>query len=218
MMNFSRIFVFWVAMVMATLSARAGQGVDIPMEPFTPRVNVKISALAAIGIINPAVEFRLDQKWSMQLEGLGVMARHNFLGTGYPLQMGSFFLEGRYYFKKVYHGFFVAPNLGVGAFRLNKNILYKFFGWSPDLNYKKNENSVQTGSNLMGGVTLGYVHTFKSNPHWSVEVNWSMGRQWARYDDHLYDANGTPTGYVPMNGSAEYMPFYRGGIYVAYKW
>ena len=107
---------------------------------------------------------------------------------------------------------------GVGAFRLNKNILYKFFGWSPDLNYKKNENSVQTGSNLMGGVTLGYVHTFKSNPHWSVEVNWSMGRQWARYDDHLYDANGTPTGYVPMNGSAEYMPFYRGGIYVAYKW
>ena len=218
MMKFSKIFVLWVALVMATLSANATQGDCIKVQVFSPRVNVKMSALAAIGIINPAVEFRLDKKWSMQLEGLGVMARNNFLGTGYPLQMGSFFLEGRYYFKKVYHGFFVAPNMGVGAFRLNKNILYKFFGWSPDLNYKKSENSLHTGSNLMGGVTLGYVHTFKKNPHWSVEVNWSLGRQWARYDDHLYDADGTPTGYVPMNGSAEYMPFYRGGIYVAYKW
>lgn len=218
MMKFSKIFVLWVALVMATLSANATQGDSIKVQVFSPRVNVKMSALAAIGIINPAVEFRLDKKWSMQLEGLGVMARNNFLGTGYPLQMGSFFLEGRYYFKKVYHGFFVAPNMGVGAFRLNKNILYKFFGWSPDLNYKKSENSLQTGSNLMGGVTLGYVHTFKKNPHWSVEVNWSLGRQWARYDDHLYDADGNPSGHVPMNGSAEYMPFYRGGIYVAYKW
>ena len=217
-MKFSRLFVFCLAMVLATMSVRAGQRDGTLAEPFTPRVNMKMSALAAIGIINPAAEFRLGQKWSMQLEGLGVMARKNFLGTGYPLQMGSFFLEGRYYFKKVYQGFFVAPNLGVGAFRLNKNILYKFFGWSPDLNYKKNENSIQTGSNLMGGVTLGYVHTFKSNPRWSVEINWSMGRQWAEYDDHLYDANGTPTGHVPMNGSAEYMPFYRGGIYLAYKW
>lgn len=217
-MKFGRILVLWVALVMATVSASAGQRDGAMVEPFVPRVNVKMSALAAIGIINPAVEFRLDKKWSMQLEGLGVMARNNFLGTGYPLQMGSFFLEGRYYFKKVYHGFFVAPNMGVGAFRLNKNILYKFFGWSPDLNYKKSENSLQTGSNLMGGVTLGYVHTFKKNPHWSVEVNWSLGRQWARYDDHLYDADGNPSGHVPMNGSAEYMPFYRGGIYVAYKW
>lgn len=218
MMKFSRLFVLWVALVMVTLSANAGQGDSIKVENFSPRVNVKLSALAAIGIVNPAVEFRLDKKWSMQMEGMGVFAKNDFLGTGYPLQMGSFFLEGRYYFKKVFHGFFVAPNMGVGAFRLNKNILYKFFGWSPDLNYKKSENSLQTGSNLMGGVTLGYVHTFKKNPHWSVEVNWSIGRQWARYDDHLYDSDGNPVGYVPMNGSAEYMPFYRGGIFIAYKW
>lgn len=199
-----------------TVNARPGDSLQV--SPFTPRVNVKMSALAAIGIVNPAVEFRLDKKWSMQLEGMGVFAGNNFLGTGYPLQMGAFFVEGRYYFKQVFHGFFVAPNVGAGAFRLNKNILHKFFGWSPDLNYKKSENSVQTGANIMGGLTLGYVHTFKKNPRWSVEVNWSLGRQWARYEDHLYDENGTPTGHVPVNGSAEYMPFYRGGIFVAYKW
>ena len=126
-----------VAFIMATFSASAGQGDSLKVETFSPRVNVKMSALAAIGIVNPALEFRLDKKWSMQLEGMGVFAKNNFLGTGYPLQMGSFFVEGRYYFKKVFHGFFVAPNVGCGAFRLNKNILHKFFGWSPDLDYKK---------------------------------------------------------------------------------
>ena len=207
-----------VLLIILPFTVNAHQGDSLQVALFAPRVNVKMSALAAIGIVNPAVEFRLDKKWSMQLEGMGVFAGNNFLGTGYPLQMGSFFVEGRYYFKQVFHGFFVAPNVGVGAFRLNKNILHKFFGWSPDLNYKKSENSVQTGANIMGGLTLGYVYTFKKNPRWSVEVNWSLGRQWARYEDHLYDENGTPTGHVPVNGSAEYMPFYRGGIFVAYKW
>ena len=186
-----------VAFIMATFSASAGQGDSLKVETFSPRVNVKMSALAAIGIVNPAVEFRLDKKWSMQLEGMGVFAKNNFLGTGYPLQMGSFFVEGRYYFKKVFH---------------------KFFGWSPDLDHKKCENSVQTGANVMAGLTLGYVHTFKKNPRWSVEVNWSLGRQWAQYEDHLFDESGTPVGHVPANGSAEYMPFYRGGVFVAYKW
>ena len=101
-----------IACMMAIFSARAGQGDSLQVEPFVPRVNVKMSALAAIGIVNPAVEFRIDKKWSMQLEGMGVFAGSNFLGTGYPLQMGSFFVEGRYYFKQVFHGFFLAPNVG----------------------------------------------------------------------------------------------------------
>ena len=66
-----------------TFSLHAQQSVS-----FVPRTNVKLSALAAIGIVNPAVEFRVDEKWSVQLEGMGVFAAENFLGTGYPLQMG----------------------------------------------------------------------------------------------------------------------------------
>ena len=190
-MKHGRLFTLMVIFMMAILSAKASQGDSLQVEPYVPRVNVKLNALVAIGVVNPAVEFPIHKKWSMQLEGMGIFAGKDFLGTGYPLQMGSFFVEGRYYFKRVYHGFFVAPNVGVGAFRLNKNILHKFFGWSPDLDYKKSENSVQTGANVMAGITLGYVHTFKKNPHWSVEINWSLGRQWARYEDHLYDENGT---------------------------
>lgn len=70
----------------------------------------------------------------------------------------------------------------------------------------------------MAGLTLGYIHTFKKNPHWSIEVNWSLGRQWARYEGYTNYNDGTIKEHTPANGSAEYMPFYRGGIFLAYKW
>lgn len=198
-------------------SMRANSNDSIQTELLTPCINIKLNALAAIGIVNPAVEFRIDRKWSVQLEGMGIFAANNFLGTGYPLQMGAAFVEARWYPKQVFKGFFVAPNFGGGAFRMNKNILHKFFGWAPDLDYKKLENSVQVGHNFMGGVTLGYVFSFKKNPHWSIEVNWSLGRQWAQYEDYVHRGNGVIT-HNEMGGSAEYMPFYRGGIFVAYRW
>ena len=205
-------WILGVALCGATFSLHAQQS-----DAFVPRTNVKLSALAAIGIVNPAVEFRVDEKWSVQLEGMGVFAAENFLGTGYPLQMGAAFVEARWYPKGVFRKFFLAPNVGGGAFRMNKNILHKFFGWAPDLNYKKHENAVHVGHNYMGGLTLGYVFTFPKNPHWSIEANWSFGRQWAKYESY------TPLGdnlihHEELGGSAEYLPFYRGGIFVAYKW
>jgi hypothetical protein len=204
--------------LITTVISMNAQNESLQETTFNPRINVKMSALAAIGIINPAVEFQIKDQWSMQIEGMGVFAPRNFLGTGYPLQLGTFFIEGRYYFKKVFNGFFIGPNIGGGAFRMNKNILHKYFGWAPDLNYKKDEKSIQTGESWMAGLTLGYVHTFKKNPHWSIEVNWSLGRQWARYESYTNYNNGTIKEHTPVNGSAEYMPFYKGGIFLAYKW
>ena len=69
----------------------------------------------------------------------------------------------------------------------------------------------------MGGITLGYVFTFKKNPHWSIEANWSLGRQWAVYESYSHKGDELVL-HGEMGGSAEYMPFYRGGIFVAYKW
>ena len=130
-MNGLRGLIMGVALCGATFSMQAQQS-----DALIPRTNVKLSALAAIGIVNPAVEFRVAEKWSVQLEGMGVFAAENFLGTGYSLQMGAAFVEARWYPKGVFRKFFLAPNLGGGAFRMNKNILHKFFGWAPDLNYK----------------------------------------------------------------------------------
>ena len=211
-MKLNKYFILGVALLGATFSMHAQQS-----EAFVPRTNVKLSALAAIGIVNPAVEFRVDEKWSVQLEGMGVFAAENFLGTGYPLQIGAAFVEARWYPKGVFRKFFLAPNVGGGAFRLNKNILHKFFGWASDLNYKKHEDAVHVGHNFMGGVTLGYVFTFPKNPHWSIEANWSFGRQWAKYESYSHKGDELVL-HGEMGGSAEYMPFYRGGIFVAYKW
>ena len=211
-MKLNKYFILGVALLGATFSMHAQQS-----EAFVPRTNVKLSALAAIGIVNPAVEFRVDEKWSVQLEGMGVFAAENFLGTGYPLQIGAAFVEARWYPKGVFRKFFLAPNVSGGAFRLNKNILHKFFGWASDLNYKKHEDAVHVGHNFMGGVTLGYVFTFPKNPHWSIEANWSFGRQWAKYESYTpFDDNLIH--HEELGGSAEYLPFYRGGIFVAYKW
>lgn len=212
-MNFNKLIVVWLACVLATLSVHAQRS-----EAFVPRLNVKLSALATIGVVNPALEFSVNEKWSVQLEGMGIFAANNFLGTGYPLQMGAAFVEARWYPKGVFRKFFLAPNVGGGAFRMNKNILHQFFGWAPDLNYKKDEDAVQIGHNFMGGVTLGYVFTFKKNPHWSIEANWSLGRQWAKYEEYTTREDGTSYRSTEMGGSAEYMPFYRGGIFVAYRW
>ena len=70
-------WILGVALCGATFSMYAQQS-----EVFVPRTNVKLSALAAIGIVNPAVEFRVNEKWSVQLEGMGVFAAEsgeNFL-------------------------------------------------------------------------------------------------------------------------------------------
>jgi hypothetical protein len=211
-MKLNKYFILGVALLGATFSMHAQQS-----EAFVPRTNVKLSALAAIGIVNPAVEFRVDEKWSVQLEGMGVFAAENFLGTGYPLQIGAAFVEARWYPKGVFRKFFLAPNVGGGAFRLNKNILHKFFGWASDLNYKKHEDAVHVGHNFMGGVTLGYVFTFPKNPHWSIEANWSFGRQWAKYESYIPFGDNL-IHHEELGGSAEYLPFYRGGIFVSYKW
>ena len=198
-MKFYRSFILGVALLGATFSMHAQQS-----EAFVPRTNVKLSALAAIGIVNPAVEFRVDEKWSVQLEGMGVFAAENFLGTGYPLQIGAAFVEARWYPKGIFRKFFLAPNVGGGAFRLNKNILHKFFGWAPDLNYKKHEDAVHVGHNFMGGVTLGYVFTFPKNPHWSIETNWSFGRQWAKYESYIPFGDNL-IHHEELGGSAEYL-------------
>lgn len=207
-----------LAIILISFASQAQTKDSLNIESDTYKVNVKLNGMALIGVANPAVEFKIDRKWSVQLEGLGVFAHSNFIGTGYPLQIGASFIESRYYFKKVFSGFFVAPNIGASVFRMNKNVLYKYFGWAPDLNYQKSDNSVQIGANLMGGLTLGYAFTFKNNPHWSIDVNWSLGRQWAYYEGYAFNENKEVIHYTPLNGSAEYMPFYRGGIYIAYKW
>ena len=71
----------------AIMRAESGDTLNIvPKEKVAQNRNIKVkmSALVAIGVVNPAVEFKVMDKFTVQLEALGVFYSSNFLGTGKP--------------------------------------------------------------------------------------------------------------------------------------
>jgi hypothetical protein len=180
------------------------------------KVNVKLNAVVAVGVVNPAIEVRVMQHFSVQLEGLGIFAPRNFLGTGYPLSLAASFGEFRYYPKEVFKGFYCAANVGFGVYRMNKNVYP--FKWGSSLNYMKDPRSVMVGQNLMAGATLGYVFTFKRNDHWGIEISWGLGWQGSTYEAYTPKDDGSKDfNHVELNGSGEWLPAYKGGVFISYR-
>lgn len=199
-----------VAMLLALpFSAQAAPAAEKDSLKASRDIQVKLSALAAIGIVNPAVEFKVYDKLSVQLEALGIFYSENFLGTGKPLVLGAGFLELRYYPKALFRGFYFGPNIGYGSYRLNKGLVLRY---TDDYD----NDCYQVGSNIMAGLTIGY--TFNLNSHWSLEVSWSGGFQHSRYTGFSRESKDEPyTQYYPLNSSAEWPPLYKGGLFVVYK-
>ena len=112
------------------------------------RIAVKLNGLLAILIVNPAVEFKVMRNWTVQVEGIGSFYTRNFLGTNKPFLLGATFGEFRYYIKRAFDGFYVAPNIGFSVFKLNKGLFLRYHE-----EYKG--NFYQHGSNVMAGITLG---------------------------------------------------------------
>ena len=174
---------------------------------FTPRVAVKLNSLLCVGVANPALEVRLNDRMSFQMEGIGIFyLRFGFMGsdaTKDKIVLGASWMEGRYYVNKVFKGFYLGPNFGWSVFRLNKGI-FPF--------YSKQENTFQTGYNFMAGISLGYVWEFSK--HWAMDFSWGGGYQGARYEAYV-----EPSGerILDTNGSGEWMPIYKGGASLVYK-
>lgn len=171
-----------------------------------PLLNIKLNASTLVGVINPAVEFRVFNRGSVQLEGWGVYAPKNFLGTGYPCSLGIMYGEFRFYPKEIFKGFFCGLHIGGGVYRLNKNLLPIFC----DL---KDPNSIQVGQNLIVGLTAGYH--FSLSKHWGLEVVVGYGRQYSTYESYTHKDDGVVL-YRSLNGSAEYLPT-KAGLLVTYK-
>lgn len=104
--------------VCGPLKAVAGEadtvGVTVKEKPALRNVKVKMNALVAIGVVNPAVEFKVMDNFTVQMEALGVFYSSNFLGTGKPLVLGSSFFEFRYYPKEEFKGFFCSSQYRMG--------------------------------------------------------------------------------------------------------
>lgn len=204
-------FLLTAAALTAAVTASASDAVkkekktipETKTESPAPRVNVKLSATAVIGIINPAVEFRVFDRGTVQMEALGIFYPKGFLGTDRPLTLGASFFEFRYYVKKAFEGFFVGPNAGWGVYRLNKGLVPPYNGVY--------DGKYQVGSNVMLGATLGY--TFRLTDHWGIELSFGGGWQLSKYEGF----NNDGTRYVGWNGSGEWLPAYKGGIYISYR-
>ena len=167
------------------------------------RVNVKLNGLALIGIVNPAVEFRVFDRGTVQLEGIGIFYPSGFPGTDKPMTLGATSGEFRFYPKRAFEGFYAGANAGWGVYRLAKSLSPGYSHQHPD--------QYQVGHNMIFGATLGY--TFNFGRHWSIEISWSGGWQDSTYEGF----NNDGTRYVKLNGSGEWLPIYKGGIFVGYK-
>lgn len=174
------------------------------------RVAVKLNGLLLAGVVNPAVEFAVHNNISVQLEGMGVFYYDHVPFLNFPLVLGLTFIEGRYYSKEVYRGFYAAPNLGWGVWKMNKSVAPGYFG-------TYDNGSVQYGHNVMLGLSLGYQWILSER--WSLDLNLGLGWQHSTYEGYengqLYLDPSIPEG--QPNRSAEWMPAYKGGLFLSYR-
>jgi hypothetical protein len=174
------------------------------------RVAVKLNGLLLAGVVNPAVEFAVHNNISVQLEGMGVFYHDHVPFLNFPLVLGLTFVEGRFYPKEVYRGFYAGPNLGWGAWKMNKSMAPGYFG-------TYDNGSVQYGHNVMLGLSLGYQWILSNR--WSIDLNLGLGWQHSTYEGYkngvLYTDPSIPEG--RPNRSAEWMPAYKGGLFFSYR-
>lgn len=168
-----------------------------------------------VGLVNVAAEFKLFKYMTFQLEAFGSFYGKDFFGTGYPLSIAAVWGEFRYYPMTAYRGFFAGLHAGYALYRLNKGAIPLM-----NYNYIGKPGSFQMGQCMMVGATLGYC--FVLNKHWSLEVSWGAGWTGSHYcsvipgekDPNAYkDAK-----YLDWNGSGEWLPLYKGGLLVTYRW
>ncbi|WP_228444950.1 DUF3575 domain-containing protein [Chryseobacterium echinoideorum] len=171
--------------------------------------------LIPIGIVNAGLEYQLNHKFTMQGDVL-ISPWKSF--AGHEFQYYSLSLEGRYYFKESFQGWFVGANIAASSF-----VLQKWNYWSDELYPSKNEEGVtfiksnfyQKGYSVLFGATLGYQ--FKLSENWRMDVYGTVGssqdfyKGYDRISGKRYDEK--PDGY---NRSGEILP-YRGGIMISYR-
>lgn len=169
-----------------------------------PRIGVKLNAAVLVGVVNPAVEFSVHRNFTVSLEAFGCFYPNGIAFVNGRAIIGMSFLEGRWYPKRAFKGFFVGPNVGFGVWNLTKGIHPQYWGAYAD--------EYQVGRNLMCGITLGYMFSFSK--HWGMEISAGGGYSLARYEGHV-DRDGSM--YIGDNASSEWLP-YKAALSVIYKW
>jgi len=180
------------------------------------KVYIKGNALfIPIGIVNIGLEHQITDKITVQGD-VFISPWKSF--DGHELQYYSVSIEGRYYFKEAFNGWFLGANIGASSF-----VLQKWNYWKDDPYPSKNEENViykhsdlyQKGYSFLAGITAGYQ--FKLSDNWRMELYGTIGtsqdvyKGYDRVSGKRYDED--PDGY---NRSGEIIP-YRGGVMNSYR-
>ena len=165
---------------------------------------VKLNGLyALVGVVKPAVEFRLTKHSTYQAE----IVYSTWLSiNNHPMYFGIFMNEYRYYFKESNHGFYAAANVGMMAFNMSKP---EFSNGTIRL-----QNRYCKGNGFMFGLALGYEYKFAKR--WLLDVYFGYSFMESRYNGYSLDGEinmyphrpdwKEPEYPDPYNGSGEWLP------------
>ena len=170
------------------------------------QIYAKLNGLyALVGVVNPAVEFRLTDHSAFQTEFVySPWKSINVDGQSKPMHFGIFLNEYRYYFRGYARGWYVGGNAGMMAFRMSKPYIEN---WGIHL-----ENRYSKGYGFMFGACAGYERIFRKRWVFDVFFGWS----WMTSFYNGYDLDGRtqmephrpvqPLHPDPFNGSSEWYP------------
>ena len=177
-----------------------------------PQGYVKLNALyAALGVINPAVEFAITPKSALQTDI--VISPWKSI-NGKHMNFAIFMGEYRRYFKAHNDGGDLGANIGMMAFDMTKPFIKD---WKLQF-----ENRYCKGYGMMLGLCVGYEYRFRER--WLVDAYFG----WAWMDSHYngYSFEGETDMYPhrpeqpefpdPFNGSSEWYPN-KIGISIGYR-
>ncbi len=173
---------------------------------------VKLNGLyALVGVVNPAVEFAITPKSTLQSE-IVVSPWKSF--DGKHMTFAIFMGEYRRYFKEHNRGWYLGANIGMMAFDMSKPYIE---------NWKlKFENRYCKGYGMMIGLCVGYEYQF--GERWLLDAYFG----WAWMDSHYngYSFDGQIDMYPhrpvepkypdPFNGSSEWYPN-KIGLSIGYR-
>lgn len=158
-------------------------------------------ATMLITMPNIGLEYQLSPKYTLQGD-IFISPWKSIRGNHAQVYMGH--IEGRYYFKEVFNGWYIGANAGLSVFDIAK--------W----NYL-NTGKYQRGFNYMLGGVIGYQYQWKER--WNLDFFIGGGTSQGFYHGYKKDENGEIIRYEEAPGrnrSGEWTP-YRGGVMISYK-
>nr|WP_314497398.1 DUF3575 domain-containing protein [uncultured Chryseobacterium sp.] len=176
-------------------------------------LHLKANALfIPIGIVNAGIEYQLNSKYTLQGD-VFISPWKSF--AGHELQYYSASLEGRYYFKEAFNGWYLGANISASSFVLQKWNYWKQRSYINENNEVfENSNLYQKGHSVLVGITAGYQ--FRLADRWTMDLYATVGTSQDFYKGY---ERGTGRRYdlaKDYNKSGEILP-YRGGVMISYK-